>query len=167
MSPSRESSTRDDATAAAISTFIATTKLIVVEGITIIPIPDEANIWQQEVLSIKYVDDVAGEGMTMDTTVSEMQYLVHTTIVTKVNKRHWLEKQEEHIIHVYIYNIYMIITYIARVRINRVTLPILLVVSWSGKINYSLSPFASENLVSRDGFGSPVPRQPALSPYSG
>ena len=46
-------------------------------------------------------------------------------------------------------------------------LPILLVVSWSGKINYSLSPFASENLVSRDGFGSPVPRQPALSPYSG
>ena len=95
--------TRDGATAAAISTFIATTKLIVVEGITIIPIPDEANIWQQEVLSIKYVDDVAGEGMTMDTTVSEMQYLVHTTIVTKVNKRHWLEKQE-HNIHVYIYN---------------------------------------------------------------
>ena len=26
---------------------------------------------------------------------------------------------------------------------------------------FSLSPFASENLVSRDGFGSPVPRQPA------
>ena len=30
-----------------------------------------------------------------------------------------------------------------------------------GKIISSLSPFASENLVSRDGFGSPVPRQPA------
>ena len=28
-------------------------------------------------------------------------------------------------------------------------------------INISLSPFAPENLVSRDGFGSPVPRQPA------
>ena len=26
---------------------------------------------------------------------------------------------------------------------------------------FSLSPFAPENLVSRDGFGSPVPRQPA------
>ena len=29
------------------------------------------------------------------------------------------------------------------------------------KINISLSPFAPENLVSRDGFGSRVPRQPA------
>ena len=28
---------------------------------------------------------------------------------------------------------------------------------------FSLSPFASENLVSRDGFGSPVPHQPAFS----
>ena len=27
--------------------------------------------------------------------------------------------------------------------------------------NICLSPFASESLVSRDGFGSPVPRQPA------
>ena len=40
-------------------------------------------------------------------------------------------------------------------------LPILLVVSSTGKINISLSAFAPENLVSRDGFGSPVPRQPA------
>ena len=30
----------------------------------------------------------------------------------------------------------------------------------AGKVS-SLSPFAPENLVSRDGFGSPVPRQPA------
>ena len=30
----------------------------------------------------------------------------------------------------------------------------------TGKINISLSAFAPENLVSRDGFGSPVPRQP-------
>ena len=51
--------------------------------------------------------------------------------------------------------------HIARVRINRVRLPILLVVSRKGKINthVSLSSFALENFVSRDGFGSPVPRQ--------
>ena len=50
---------------------------------------------------------------------------------------------------------------IARVWINRVRLPTLLVVSWTGKMNISLYAFASENLVSRDGFGCPVPRQPA------
>ena len=37
--------------------------------------------------------------------------------------------------------------------------------SWSAeqgeKVNSSLSAFAPENLASRDGFGSPVPRQPA------
>ena len=36
--------------------------------------------------------------------------------------------------------------------------------SWSaeqGKINISLSAFAPENLVWRDGFGNPVPRRPA------
>ena len=32
---------------------------------------------------------------------------------------------------------------------------------------YSLSTFAPENLVSRDGFGRPVPHQPAHSPHSG
>ena len=58
----------------------------------------------------------------------------------------------------------MVITY-SRVWINRVRLPILLVVSWTVKINISLSPFAPENLASRDGFGRPVPRQPAHSPY--
>ena len=31
----------------------------------------------------------------------------------------------------------------------------------------SLFPFAPENLVSRDGFGGLVPRQPAHSPHSG
>ena len=31
----------------------------------------------------------------------------------------------------------------------------------TGKMNISLSVFVPENLVSRDGFGSPVPRQPA------
>ena len=30
-----------------------------------------------------------------------------------------------------------------------------------------LSPYVPENLVSRDGFSRPVPRQPAHSPYSG
>ena len=32
--------------------------------------------------------------------------------------------------------------------------------------NFHLSPFASENSVSRDGFSCPVPLQPAHSPYS-
>ena len=53
------------------------------------------------------------------------------------------------------------VTHIARVRINRIRLSILLVVSWTGKMNISLSPFVPENFVSRDGFGSPVPRQSA------
>ena len=53
------------------------------------------------------------------------------------------------------------VTYITRVWINRVRLPILLVVSTTVKINISLSAFVPENLVSRGGFGSPVPRQPA------
>ena len=54
----------------------------------------------------------------------------------------------------------------SRVWIDRLRLPILLVVSLTVKINISLSPFAPENLVSRDGFGLPVLRQPVLSPYS-
>ena len=33
--------------------------------------------------------------------------------------------------------------------------------------NVSLSPFTPENLISRDGFGHPVPRQPDSSPHSG
>ena len=50
-----------------------------------------------------------------------------------------------------------------RVWINQVSLSILLVVAeqTAGKIYFSLSPFAPENLVSIDGFGRPVPRQPA------
>ena len=51
------------------------------------------------------------------------------------------------------------VTHTARVWINRVRLQILLVVSWIGKMNISLSPYAPENLVSRDGFGNPIPRQ--------
>ena len=60
------------------------------------------------------------------------------------------------------YGIYvcMVIT-CSRVWINRVRLPILLVVSWTGKNNIPLSPCVPENLVSRDGFSRPVPRQPA------
>ena len=53
------------------------------------------------------------------------------------------------------------VTHITRVLINRVRLPIMLVVNSTGKINISLSAFAPENLVSRGGFDSPVPRQPA------
>ena len=53
------------------------------------------------------------------------------------------------------------VTHIARVWINRVRLSILLVASWPGKINISLSAFAPESFVSRDRFGSPIPRQSA------
>ena len=35
------------------------------------------------------------------------------------------------------------------------------------EIDFSLSPFAPENLISRDGFGHPVPRKPAHFPHSG
>ena len=49
----------------------------------------------------------------------------------------------------------------ARKWINRVRLLILLVVSSRGKINIPLSAFVPEKLVSRDRFGSLVPRQPA------
>ena len=49
----------------------------------------------------------------------------------------------------------------SRVRINRVRLPILLVVSSTRKKKNPLSPCVPENLVSRDGFSHPVPRQPA------
>ena len=52
-------------------------------------------------------------------------------------------------------------THIARVWINRVRLPILHVVSLTGKMNISLSAFAPEVLISREGFGSPVPRHAA------
>ena len=54
----------------------------------------------------------------------------------------------------------MVSTY-SRVWINRVGLPILLVVSGTGKMIIPLSPCVPENLVSRDGFSRPVPRQPA------
>ena len=53
------------------------------------------------------------------------------------------------------------VTHIARVWINRVGCQSC---SWSGgtrKNNISLSLSAPDNLVSRNGFGSPVPRQPA------
>ena len=52
--------------------------------------------------------------------------------------------------------VYMIVITYSRVWINRVRLPILPV-----KMNIPLSPDVPENLVSRDGFGSPVPRQPS------
>ena len=49
----------------------------------------------------------------------------------------------------------------AGVWINQVRLPILHVVSGTGKMNNFLSAFAPGNLASRDKFGSPVLRQPA------
>ena len=35
------------------------------------------------------------------------------------------------------------------------------------KVFFSVSPFAPENLILRDGFGRPVPRQTVRSPHSG
>ena len=59
-----------------------------------------------------------------------------------------------------------VITYI-RVWINRARwLPILLVISWTGKVDLSLSLFPPENLASRDGFCRAVPRQSCDSPHS-
>ena len=64
----------------------------------------------------------------------------------------------------------MVMTYNRRVWINHrgeVANPAMIIRSWSAKQEYtyiSPPPFAPENLVSRDGLGRPVPRQPAHSP---
>ena len=55
---------------------------------------------------------------------------------------------------------------VIKVWINQVSLSNLLVVSWTEIMNISLSPFAPENLVSRDRFGRLVLRQSAPSPHS-
>ena len=60
----------------------------------------------------------------------------------------------------------IVITYYSRVWINRLRLPVLLKVSRTGKMNIPLSPYAPQNLISREGFSRPVPRQPAHSPYT-
>ena len=62
--------------------------------------------------------------------------------------------------HMNFFTLCMIITH-NRVWINRVRLSILLVVSSTGKMSIPLSPSVPENLVLRDGFNRPVPRQPA------
>ena len=62
-----------------------------------------------------------------------------------------------HYVHMYV----CMVTHIGRIWINRVRLPILLVFSLTGKLDIYRSAFVPENLVSRDGFGSPVPHQPA------
>ena len=43
----------------------------------------------------------------------------------------------------------------------RLAVPMLLVVSWTGKIFFFLSPFTPDNMASRDVFDPLVPRQPA------
>ena len=50
---------------------------------------------------------------------------------------------------------------------DQVWLPLLLMAEKQGKTVFSLSPFAPEELVSRDGFGRPVLRQPAHSLRAG
>ena len=61
--------------------------------------------------------------------------------------------------YVYIYICICMVITCSRVWINPVRLLTLLVVSQTGKMNISLSPFAPKNLVSRDRFGRSVPRQ--------
>ena len=57
----------------------------------------------------------------------------------------------------------MIITYSkSKDQLGKVANPAMIVVSLKENNNISLSPFAPENLVSRDGFDSPVPCQLAL-----
>ena len=63
------------------------------------------------------------------------------------------------------YFLHVCIVITARVRINRVRLPILLVVSWTRKNNISLSPFAPKNLVRR--VRQSRPSSVCSSPYSG
>ena len=62
----------------------------------------------------------------------------------------------------------MIITY-SRIWINLlVRMPISILVSLTGKkIDTSLTLFAPDNLVPRDGISRLVPREPAHSPHSG
>ena len=57
-------------------------------------------------------------------------------------------------------NVCIVITY-SRVWINRLRLPVLHVVSSTGKMDSPLSPCVPENLVSRDECNRPVPRQAA------
>ena len=63
----------------------------------------------------------------------------------------------------YIRDIYRMVTHTARVNTDqpgKVANPARSQLN-AGKMNVSLSAFAPENLFSRDGFDSPVPRQPA------
>ena len=66
-----------------------------------------------------------------------------------------MEKNNGKKIHVVMF--VCMVTHIARVWINRVRLPIMLVVSWTEKINISLSAFAPKNLVRETGSAVPSP----------
>ena len=86
--------------------------------------------------------------------LNTLHYYYYYCAETADEREIWTHKPSEH-------SHMRMVTHIARVWINLGRLPILLVVSWTGETNISLSPFAPENLVSRDEFGSSVPRQPA------
>ena len=90
--------------------------------------------------------------------VEHVWYLrwMRRVVGTRLGKE-WYEEYTPTSDHAYV----CMVTHIVAVWINRVWLPILLVASWTGKINVSLFAFAPENLASRDGFGSLVLRQPA------
>ena len=83
-----------------------------------------------------------------------LQYIFYTSKrlwASLMNRADWASTDSMYVC-MYVWSLH-----IARVRIN----PILLVVSLTGKMDISLSPFAPEYFVSRHGFGSPGPRQPA------
>ena len=79
---------------------------------------------------------------------------------TRTYRYVWHQRGIYHCLYVYVVCNRTVMTY-SRVWINRVRFPILLVVSWTGKMNIPLSPYVPENFVSRDGFGSSAPRPPA------
>ena len=60
----------------------------------------------------------------------------------------------------------MVVTYYSKVWINRVRLPIPLVLSWTGKIIITLSPWEPESLVSRDGFVAECSKCPDQSKHN-
>ena len=86
-----------------------------------------------------------------------MLYLVYSMYV-------WLHLYMLYILCI-VYMLYILCMYsciFSRVWMNRIWLQILLVVSLTWKMLFSLFPFAPENLVSRDRFGRPAPRQQLL-----
>ena len=72
-------------------------------------------------------------------------------------RKHWRSKCDHDFIPYYLDKKY-------RREDTPVWLPVLLLISWNRENKFPLSLFVPEILVSRDGFGRPIPRHPAHSP---